>query len=103
LPPAKRTASSTARRSTSELSLAMQVRTRGLGNRETPTRRKTNSIIRCVMSNSVITPCRSGRTATTLPERPPTMRQASSPIASTSPVVAFIATTVGSSNTTSSP
>ena len=55
-PPANFTASRTARRSTSEDSLATQASTRGLGNRETPTRRSTTSIIRWVMSNSVITP-----------------------------------------------
>ena len=55
-PPANLTASRTARRSTSDDSLATQARTRGFGNRETPTRRSTTSIIRCVMSNSVITP-----------------------------------------------
>ena len=55
-PPANFTASRTARRSTSEDSLATHASTRGLGKRETPTRRSTTSIIRWVMSNSVITP-----------------------------------------------
>ena len=81
----------------------MHASTRGLGKRETPTRRSTTSIIRCVMSNSVITPWRSGRTATTLPERPPIICHASSPIASTLPLAAFIATTVGSLKTMPSP
>src|SRR5581483_8327024 len=102
-PPANRTASSTARRSTSELSDGMHTRTRGLGIREAPTRRRTTAIMRSVISNSVITPWRSGRIATTLPDRPPIICQASSPIASTSPVDAFMATTVGSLNTMPSP
>ncbi len=55
------------------------------------------------MSNSVIVPLRKGRTATTLPESPPIICQASSPIATTSPVPACIATTHGSSNTMPSP
>ena len=41
----------------------------------------TTSSMRCVMSNSVIAPARSGRTATTLPESPPIRSQTSSPIA----------------------
>jgi hypothetical protein len=56
LPPAERTASCTARRSISELSEETETSTRGLGNRDTPTRRSTTSIMRWVMSNSVITP-----------------------------------------------
>ena len=69
--------------------------TRGRGNRTVIVRRITTSIMRWVMSNSVIVPCRSGRTASTLPESPPSSCQASSPIASTSPVSARTATTVG--------
>ena len=49
-PPANRTASSTARFSTSELAEGTQTRTRGRGKRETPTRRRTTSIMRWVMS-----------------------------------------------------
>jgi hypothetical protein len=81
----------------------MLARTRGFGNRAIPTRRRTTSIIRWVISNSVITPCRRGRTAITLPEGPPIICQASSPMASTLPVAAFIATTVGSLKTMPSP
>ena len=54
LPPASLIASSTARRSTSDDSLAMHASTRGQGKRDTPTRFRTTSIIRWVMSNSVI-------------------------------------------------
>ena len=80
-----------------------QTSTRGFGNRVTPTRRRTTASIRCVTSNSVIVPSRSGRTASTLPESPPSICQASSPIATTSPLPPCSATTVGSSKTMPSP
>ena len=103
-PPAKRTASSIARFSTSELidghrdQHARPGEARGRCERFT-----TTSSIRWVMSNSVMAPARSGRTATTLPESPPIRSQASSPIASTSPVPPCSATTVGSLKTMPSP
>jgi len=101
--PAERTASSIARFSTSDASDGTHTRMRGRISLLTPARRSTTSSIRCVVSNSVIVPARSGRTATTLPESPPTASHASSPIATTSPVAAFSATTAGSENTMPSP
>ena len=102
-PPLEVTASSTARFSTSELSEGMQIRTRGLGKRPGATRRSTEPRYRRVISNSVTVPSRNGRTATTLPESPPIRSQAASPIATTEPVDAWSATTVGSSKTIPSP
>ena len=102
-PPANRTASSIARFSTSELIDGTATSTRGLGKRVEIERFTTTSSIRCVMSNSVMAPARSGRTATTLPESPPIRSQTSSPIARTSPVPPCSATTVGWSNTMPSP
>ena len=94
-PPANRTASSIARFSTSELIDGTATRTRGLGKRVEIERFTTTSSMRWVMSNSVIAPARSGRTATTLPESPPIRSQTSSPIPSTAPVPPWSATTVG--------
>ena len=101
-PPAKRIARSIARRSTAEADGGTQTSTLGFGNRVTPTRRSTIASIRCVTSNSVIVPSRSGRTASTLPDSPPSICHASSPIATTSPLP-WSATTVGSSKTMPSP
>ena len=102
-PPLIATASSSARRSTGELPEAIVISTRGRGNRPGTDRRSTASRKRCVTSNSVIVPCRSGRIPTTSPVPPPMMRQASSPIAITSFVTASRATTVDSSKTMPSP
>ena len=102
-PPAYRIARSIARRSTPDDEGGTHTRTRGFGKRVTPTRWKTTASIRCVTSNSVMVPSRSGRTASTLPESPPSICQASSPIATTSPLPPCSATTVGSSNTMPSP
>src|SRR3954452_10056527 len=97
------TASSSARRSTGELSDAIVISTRGFGYRPGAARRITTSSRRCVISNSVKVPSRSGRTPTTPPEPLPMMRQASSPTATTRSESASSATTVASSNTIPSP
>ena len=62
--PARRAASVTARRSTSVMADGTQMTTRGRLNRVTPTRWRSNRIIRSVISKSVMAPPRRGRTAT---------------------------------------
>ena len=62
--PAFLAASVTARFSTSVIADGTQMSTRGRLNRLTPTRCKSNRIMRSVMSKSVIAPPRKGRTAT---------------------------------------
>ena len=92
-----------ARFSTSDAIDGTATSTRGRGNRVTPTWRITTWSMRWVMSNSVIVPPRRGRTATTLPLSPPISCHASSPMASTSPLPPWTATTQGWSNTMPSP
>jgi hypothetical protein len=41
-----------------------QISTRGRLKRDTPARWSSNRIMRCVISKSVMAPCRNGRTAT---------------------------------------
>src|SRR5437763_15067842 len=101
--PADAAASSTARRSTSVMADGTHTSTRGFVSLLMPTRFRMSRIIRCVMSKSVIAPCRSGRTATTFAGVRPIMSHASSPMARTSPLRWFNAMTVGSLNTIPSP
>jgi hypothetical protein len=61
--PARRAASSTARRSTSVMADGTQMSTRGRLNLDTPERCSSSRIMRWVMSKSVMAPLRNGRTA----------------------------------------
>src|SRR5581483_1223064 len=97
--PARRAASSTARRSTSVMAEGTQITTRGRLNRDTPARLSNSRIMRWVMSKSVMAPLRNGRTAWMYPGVRPIICQASWPIASTSCVWMLRAMTVGSFRT----
>ena len=94
--PARRVASVTARRSISVIAEGTQIKTFGRENLETPARCNNKRIIFSVTSKSVIAPPRNGLTATMCPGVFPIIRQASSPVASTSPVFRLTAITDGS-------
>ena len=76
-----------------------QISTRGRPKREIPARFSNSSIIRCVMSKSVMAPLRRGLTATMYPGVRPIICHASRPMLSTVLVRLSRAMTVGSFRT----
>ena len=101
--PAERQASSRARRSTSVMPEGAHITSRGWAKRDLCTRPMKWRSIASVVSKSVITPWRSGRTAEIEAGVRPIMRWASSPTACTSSVWVSTATTDGSDTWMPSP